>query len=218
MTPAFPKRIFSHPVRNIVLAIVGGLFLILFEALLSRGLIREFNFLEYFGLYVMAIYFCWFFVALGQGAVALLNCRYLAMRLHVAIASIIAICIVTSIVVSGDRSRILQGPHGEIAEIYKRRKLEFDQNTSQVENSSPRLVRLDQQCRPPQDCECWILLDPAHTSGVEKDIGGWHRPKASVFPQNGIQVRFALVAVRQINSDSYSVLGCPIDWSLWNPV
>ncbi|MBI3700100.1 MAG: hypothetical protein HY242_06570 [Afipia sp.] len=96
--------------------------------------------------------------------------------------------------------------HREIADIYQRQQANFDES-----NRMPRLVFLDEQCHPPNGCGCWVLMDPEHRSGVETELGGWRRPTISIFPQNLLPVRFALVHVRALDSSAYSVLGCGID-------
>jgi hypothetical protein len=72
----------------------------------------------------------------------------------------------------------------------------------------PRLI--SNECHLPDLCVCWLLLDPANTSGAESDIGDWHSPKADFFrpPLRN----FAMVSVRRIDSRAYSVLACFADW------
>ncbi len=105
------------------------------------------------------------------------------------------------------------GPaHAEIAEIFNRNSSEFDLATT-----VPRLIDLDQRCHPPGGegggCGCWLLLDPAHTSGADNEKAGWHRPVASIFHQKALPIQ--LVSVRPIDAGSYSVLGCDEDWRTW---
>lgn len=96
--------------------------------------------------------------------------------------------------------------HREIADIYHRQEVDFD-----VTNRTPHLVYLNEQCHPPNGCECYVLMDPDHRSGVENELGGWRRPTIAIFPQNLLPVRFALVNVRALDASAYSVLGCGID-------
>jgi len=72
----------------------------------------------------------------------------------------------------------------------------------------PRLI--SNECHLPDLCVCWLLLDPANTSGAASDIGDWHTPKADFFrpPLRN----FAMVSVRRIDSRAYSVLACFDDW------
>jgi len=106
-------------------------------------------------------------------------------------------------------------PLSDIAEIYNQRRSEF---TPQVVNTSPRLFALGEECRPPSGCACWLLLDPQHASDVERELGqGWHRPVASVFPQDEQPPAFTIVYVRQIDPNAYAVLGCSLDWTALRP-
>jgi hypothetical protein len=93
--------------------------------------------------------------------------------------------------------------HREIADIYQRRDVDFD-----AANRTPHLVFLDDQCHPPNGCECYVLMDPDHRSGVENDLGGWRRPTSPILPLDVLPVRFAIVHVRALDASAYSVLGC----------
>jgi hypothetical protein len=95
--------------------------------------------------------------------------------------------------------------HREIANIYQRRDVDFD-----ATNRTPHLVYLNEQCHPPNGCECYVLMDPDHRSGVESDIGGWRRPTSPILPLDLLPVRFAIVHVSALDSSAYSVLGCGI--------
>jgi hypothetical protein len=119
-----------------------------------------------------------------------------------------------SLALKGDRFTFTAGPHSEISAIYSQRRLEFEQLVV-----TPRLIDLDHQCHPPSCCACWIVVDPKHTSGVEKEIGGWHRPDpASIFPVGAIPLQFEIVDVRRIDANAYSVLECSADWRALKPV
>lgn len=112
----------------------------------------------------------------------------------------------------GDRFAFTSAPHHEIAGIYTKRQFEFNST-----HSISRLVDLDVQCHPPEGCACWLLIDPAQSSGVKKEIGRWHRPTTPIFPVDTLPVNFAIIDVKQIDSNAYSILGCSADWRGWLP-
>jgi hypothetical protein len=94
--------------------------------------------------------------------------------------------------------------HREIADIYLRQAVDFD-----ATNRTPHLVFLNEQCHPPNGCECYVLMDPDHRSGVENELGGWRRPTIPIFPDT-LPVRFEIVHVKALDASAYSVLGCGI--------
>lgn len=94
--------------------------------------------------------------------------------------------------------------HREIADIYRGQGVDSD-----ATNRTPHLVYLNEQCHPPNGCECYVLMDPDHRSGVENELGGWRRPTIPIFP-NTLPVRFEIVHVRALDSSAYSILGCGI--------
>jgi hypothetical protein len=114
-----------------------------------------------------------------------------------------------SLALKGDRFTFTAGPHNDIAAIYLSRQSDFEQN-----NVSPRLFELGHECDPPSGCQCWIVVDRAHTSGVEREIGRWHRPAASIFPMDTFSRHFEIVNVRRLDADAYSVLGCEMDMTV----
>src|SRR5215831_18030277 len=91
-----------------------------------------------------------------------------------------------------------------------------DQSFTLSHREAPTLLPSRSSATPPRWCECWILWDPARASGAEKEIGGWHRPTASIFPPDS--GHFAIVTVRQLDADAYSVLSCGVDWTSFKPV
>jgi hypothetical protein len=111
-----------------------------------------------------------------------------------------------------DRWTFPFGAHREIASIYREHDVDFDKN-----NSTPHLMSLDQQCHPPSSCECWVLIDPGHRSGIENDLGGWRRPAAPIFLTDTLSLHFGIVNVRVLDSSAYSVLGCGMDIRGWLP-
>jgi hypothetical protein len=114
----------------------------------------------------------------------------------------------------GDRYAFTSGPHGEIAETYNSLRPEFALGPG----SSLAIVSLGKQCHPPTDYECWIVYDPAHTSGIEHDIGRWHKPNSPVLAASMPDRYFAIVDVKQLDRDAYSVLSSPVDWGALKPV
>jgi hypothetical protein len=89
----------------------------------------------------------------------------------------------------------------EIDDIYRQRRSEFV-------SREPLLVQLEDQCRPPNWCRCYILRDPSHSGEIAQDLGRWHYPKSFMFP-NSLPIEFNLVDMKRIDSDTYSVLACP---------
>jgi len=157
----------------------------------------------------LACYALFFLVALVSTAVSLFVGRWIV-ALYCFVASCIGIMSIYGSLALKGGLMAAAAPHREIAEIYNRRRPEL---TSR--GPMPRLVDLDDQCGPPAGCECWLLLDLDHFGGVEKDIGGWHRPIASVFLTNSAAEHFAIVNVKRIDPDAYSVLGCEWDPAAW---
>ena len=86
--------------------------------------------------------------------------------------------------------------------------------------SSLLFVSLDDRCHPPTECQCWIVFDPAHRSGIAQDIGGWHRPKTTKQFMYAFSPGpyFAIVDVKRLDAKAYSVLGCPVDWGALKPM
>jgi|SRR5215813_11574621 len=89
--------------------------------------------------------------------------------------------------------------HKAIAAIYHQRRSELGASVKGY-----RLVEL--QCMPPLHSEeCWIMFDPSHGSGVDAEVGRWHRPSNyPIFPTDTF--RFGSVDIRRIDADAYSVL------------
>lgn len=62
------------------------------------------------------------------------------------------------------------------------------------------------------------LCDPAHTSGIEHDIGRWHSPISPLLAAGMPDIDFAIVDVKQLDKDAYSVLTSAVDWGALKPV
>jgi len=110
--------------------------------------------------------------------------------------------------ISGDR--FTAGLHRKIVDMYHQRQSEFVFDPSKLSGMGPHLVSFDTQCHPRNWCECWVVWDPRHVSGVEHDIGRSHKPKSSIFPTETFWPQFSEVDVKQIDPDAYSVLACPV--------
>jgi hypothetical protein len=100
--------------------------------------------------------------------------------------------------IRGDRYSLTDGPHREIADIYRQRHADFV-------TPGPHLTPLENQCHPPDSCTCWVLWDPREGSEIEQDMGPWHKPKFYKF----LFIEHALIDVARIDPDAYSVLTCP---------
>jgi hypothetical protein len=115
----------------------------------------------------------------------------------------------------GDRFVFPDASHAEIAQIYRNLDAVPRLVKPGVTNRVPGLIALGDECHPPTGCECWIALDRSHDREIEKDIGNWHRPTSAVFPTNTLPVYFAIVNVKKIDADAFSILGCSADWRAW---
>jgi hypothetical protein len=106
--------------------------------------------------------------------------------------------------------RNVDQPHKRIAEIYASAPSAFS-----LTNSSPELFDLGLRCDPPlgAPCNCWLLRDPNHASGVEVEKSEWHEPSLSIFLRKDFPI--GLVSVQRINAEAYSVLTCDEDWRGW---
>src|SRR5262249_40621398 len=116
---------------------------------------------------------CLFFLMLGLiwSTICLFRRRWISSLCYFGAALLAPGSIYASLALKGDRFTFTAGPHNEIAGMYRQRRSEFEQLAV-----TPRLIDLDDQCHPPSGCACWIVVDPKQTSGVEKEIGRWHRP------------------------------------------
>jgi hypothetical protein len=157
-------------------------------------------------------FFLFIYALLIAGVVLLLRRKlFLSVCYLTACATTYASCFVAA-ALKDDRLTFPSGSHREIASIYHRQEANFDGN-----NRTPRLVFLDQQCHPPNGCECWVVIDPDRRSTVENDVGGWRRPTAAMFPSDTLPVHFAMVNIRVLDSSAYSVLGCDMYVRPWIP-
>jgi hypothetical protein len=205
---------FSHPVGVVFAGILWGALFVMIGLYATRDETNGLNVIGRVPGQITIVYELFFLASFVVGIVLLFKREFLiaACYLFISFAGDVPICALQWL--KGDRFVFTSGPHGELGEIYAQRRSEF----TSMASSSPRLIALDNQCHPPADCECWIVLDPTHTSGIEQDIGGWHAPKSLILPVNTLPPHFAIVDVRRLDEDAYSVLGCGIDCRSWNPV
>jgi hypothetical protein len=220
MRVVIPARLAALAAANkniIVISATWGVLYVLIDGIVLRGVLKEFSLFGQALRIVTVCYLLFGIVAFGGSAFFLLRRKLQSALFYLASACIVCVSIYASLAVKGDRFAFTSAPHSEIADIYNQRRSEFGLTAPTIINQTPRLVALDEQCRPPSGCECWIVVDPAHTSGVEQDIGGWHRPKASIFPTDTFPRHFEIVNVRQLDSDAYSAMGCEADWTSWRP-
>jgi hypothetical protein len=146
--------------------------------------------------------------------VCLIRRKWLSASCYVITAMLAPASMYASAVLQDDLFPVPSPSHQEIAAIYQQRQSELERSPV-----VPRLVPLGDACHPPSGCGCWIVLDPAHTSGAEKEIGGWHRPAdSSIFPLGALPEDFAIVNVQRLGPKAYSAIGCDVDWSALKPV
>jgi hypothetical protein len=220
MASTLLRAIFLRPTRIVVLAVLGGVLFVWVDGLSLREVVRQFSSLDKSLMIALLLFFpILFVVALAKGVYFLFKRDKFAALCNFAAACIVGVFVVWSRAIGYDPFTYKVGPHSDIAEIYNQRRSEFNPSTPQVVNSSPRMFALGDQCRPPSGCGCWLLLDPQHTSDVERELGrGWHRPTAfSIFPQDEQPPAFTIVYVRQIDPNAYAVLGCSLDWTALRP-
>jgi hypothetical protein len=188
------RLLVAYPANVIALSIVSGALFIITDGIISPRVkdATSLTFKALGGIEVLC--FLIFFVIFAWGIVRLVMRSWLSVPYHL-LATCIAIgSLYASAFVKGDRFTFTAGAHDEIASIYNRNLAEFSR-----QNTGPRLISLDEQCHPPNGCECWIVVDPDHTSGVENEVHGWHRPAASIFSMETFSRHFEIVDVRQIN-------------------
>ncbi len=163
--------------------------------------------------FVSAAYTICFISLIIASAVCLLRRRWIPSLCYFMAGLLTPASMYASLAIKGDRFTFTAGPHREIADIYHQRRSELERNVS-----DPGLIDIDDQCHPPNGCGCWIVVDLRHTSGVEREIGRWHRPSAAIFSMNTSPGPFEIVDVMQINNRAYSVLGCEADWTALKPL
>jgi len=149
--------------------------------------------------------------------VFLFRARFLVALSYLALTASVFVASHVSVVLKGSRFSFPGPSHDKIAEIYRQRRpttglsrKAFTRYTQREFDLGlvPGLVALGEECHPPYGCECWIAWGPALDRGIDKDVDrGWHAPRSALFPPSRPEY-FAIVHVRRIDPDAYSVLGC----------
>ena len=214
------RAIFLPPANILTLMIFGGALVWTIWAYIAPQFVREFSSLDRIlrgGSFFL--YLALFAVVVAR-SIALFKRRPTSAWCNFAAACTFGIFIFLFRTLEVGLIPFKDGPHSDIATIYDQRREKFSPSAPRVVNSSPRLVALEGQCRPPGDCRCWLLLDPQHRSNVEQELSRRrHHPTAQVSafggdrswtlcPQDEPHLAFATVDVRPINADAYAVLGC----------
>jgi hypothetical protein len=206
MKGRFRRQILSYPGNLILIGILWGGSYACVDGFISPRIVDAVS-LPFHILRVIDLFQSLFLIAAIFGtAILLLRRKWLSASCYFSVGCILWLSIVAALALKGDRFVFSGGPHREIADIYHQRLAEF----SSVKQS-PRLVSLDRECHPPNGCYCWVLMDPNHTTGADKDVGGWQRPSAPIFPPDTFPIDFAIVNVKRLNDNVYSVLGCSTD-------
>jgi hypothetical protein len=195
------KVLYRHPTNVFFAGVLWGALFVMI-GLYTTQYTDGMRLLDHIPPWLLLISASFFLAAFIVSFVFLLGARFFAALCHLGAAGMMPVSLYALEWLRDDRFVFTGGPHGEIADIYNRRRSEFTLRT----NSGPRLVALNDQCNPSRDCLCWIVLDPGHTSGVEQDLGGWDRPTASIVSADDWAEPFAIVDVRRIDADAYSVL------------
>jgi hypothetical protein len=201
---------FLRPATIVIVAVVWGVLFAYIDGVVSPHVndatSLSFQTLMFFGL-AHSVFLYATLVACG---IFLLRRKWISALSYFAAACLTYASDYGSLALRDDRFAFPGRSHREIADIYEQRQSEFD-----LTNPIPHLVALDAQCHPPTDCECWVLLDSGHTSGVEGEMRGWHPPTASIFPRNTTPEHFAIINVERLESGAYSIMGCDFDLTAW---
>ncbi len=188
--------------------LLGVVLVVLVQPHITNGASRAARLVSMFGiLYLLAL------VCISIALIVLIISRKWSSAAH-ACASLL-ILVKSMLVISSLPPAEYPGAdraHRELAEIYERNRADFGEVTP-----APRLIDLDQQCHPPGGgaggCACWLLLDPGHVTGAEKEKAGWHLPNTSILAEEGSLIQLA--NVQRIDANTFSILGCDNDWRNW---
>jgi len=211
MTFAFRKWIILHPTNIIAVAIVCSSIYIVTDGIVSPQ-VKDASSTTFQVLRLVDVFYVLFiFVVLIGTLISLVRRKWYAAACYFLATCTAYVSMIGTAALNDDRFMFAIWSHREIAGIYNQRRSQLSAFTTR----GIHLAALEKQCHPPSGCECWILWDPARASGAEKEIGGWHRPTASIFPQDS---GFAIVNVRRLDADAYSVLSCGVDWTSLKPV
>lgn len=161
-----------------------------------------------------------FFLTVIASIVSLVRLRFSSFASYLASACIGYASIIGGIyakqAVRADRFEFSGPVHAEIAEIFRQHQNVNELLRLDVRYANFGLISLGEKCHPPSDCECWIAQGQARDLGIEREVDGWHEPISAAFPKHTSPAYFAVVSVRRIERDTYSVIGCTGYWgSLW---
>src|ERR1700730_5246026 len=200
---ALRKWIISYPTNVITIAAVSGVIYIVTDGIISPRVKDGVSVPAKVLAFVAVSYFLFLFAVLIGTAISLLRRKWFSAICYFVATCMAYVSINVTSALKGDRFMFPGWSHREIADLYNQRRSELIAFTSR----GTHLAALGEQCHPPRSCECWILWDPARASGAEREIGGWLRPTASIFPRDS---GFAIVNVRRLDADAYSVLSCEV--------
>jgi len=213
------RRTVLHSAVVVLIAILAGVVHVFIEndLRLPDPILRILNTI---GLYpsVLRAYdelYLWLFTFGGLIAtiVFLFRARFIIALSYLALTVSVFVATQVSVVLKGSRFSFPGPAHDMIAEIYRQRrpKTGLARPVSQEKfnlGEVPGLVALGEECHPPVGCECWIAWGPALDRGVDKDVDrDWHAPRSALFPASSPEY-FAIVHVKRIDADAYSLLGC----------
>jgi hypothetical protein len=213
MFRSFKKLVQSHPISLVFAAVLWGAVFVFSDGVVSPYVKDSTSLSSKILGMIIALTIGFFFLAFSAGGVLLLRRKWLSGLCCVAVAFILYASLLSARLVRGDRFMFTGAPHNEIAKIYNRNPSQYSDD-----GSGARLTSLRDDCGPPNGCACWVVVDSKHSSGVDKEIGSWHTPNASIFPRDTLPRQFVIVDVRQISQSAYSILGCEADWTAWKPV
>jgi hypothetical protein len=166
--------------------------------------------------------YLWLFTFGGLIAtiVFLFRARFVVALSYLLLTASVFVASHVSVVLKGSRFSFPEKSHDKIVEIYRQRRPTtglsrpvFNFHSQQKFNLGdiPDLVALGEECHPPYLCECWIAWGPALNRGIDKEVDrDWHAPRSALFPASRPEY-FAIVHVRPIDADAYSVIGCAMD-------
>lgn len=220
----------SYPTSIIGISALAGSLYLAVDVLQARSSVANSWATPYV---VIAISFLgFFFFAVIAAVVSLVKFNLASFASYLASACVLYASwqagIYASAAVKGDRFVFPSAAHDEIAKIWSQRRPATGLKrpgyahywvlpAQKIFDELPDLVALGDECHPPSGCECWIARGAARDRGIEKDVGGgWHVPRSGIFPAARPDY-FAIVHVRRIDGDAYSVLGCVCDWGALIP-
>lgn len=204
------RRTVFHSASILLIAILAGTLFVFIENDL-RLLDPVLRLLPRLGLYPsvlrrIAEYYLLLFAFGGPIAsiVFLIRARFLLALSYLALTASVFVATQVAVVLKGSRFSFPDKVHDDIVEIYRQRRPLISLPRPGF-GEIPGLTYLHEACNPPYGCECWIAWGPALDRGIDKDVDrDWHAPRSAQLPG-------AIVHVRQIDADAYSVIGCEVD-------